>query len=132
VSVSFSAAVENVNYGKYIDQIDEELGKIMTQVGPGKTPQQMDLTQARLCDLIRKLSKDLAKELGLSGSHVLVFMIANSILSTSWISFALRRETSDLSKSPEDRLALVEMLDSLELALEKVINASESHADMKK
>jgi len=46
------------------------------------------------------------------------------------VSFALRRETSDLSKSPEDRLALLEMLESLNLALQRVTEASMRHADM--
>jgi antitoxin component of RelBE/YafQ-DinJ toxin-antitoxin module len=130
MSESFTSAVGRVAYGKYIDQIQEELKSILSQVGPGRTPQEVETTQVRLQELLRKQSKELAKELGLSGSHVLVFMAANAIISTAWISFALRRETSDLSKSPEDRLALLEMLDSLSMALQRVTEAAVRHADM--
>lgn len=130
MSESFPAAVGRAKYGKYIDEIQEELSKILSEVGPGRTPQEVETTQMRLQALVRKQAKELAKEVGFSGSHVLVFMTATAIISTAWISFALRRETSDLSKSPEDRLALLEMLDSMNLALERVIEASTRHADM--
>ena len=132
MSASFSSAVEKVNYGKYIDELQEELKKSLSLVGPGKTPQEAEQTQFRLCELIRKQAKDLAKEAGFSGNHVLVFMTAASIITTAWVSFTLRRETSDLAKSPEDRLTLMEMLDSMDLALQKVIEAAERHADTKK
>jgi hypothetical protein len=129
MSESFGAALEKVNIGKYVDQIQSELKKILAEVGPGKTPQQVEATQQRLQELIRKQARDLAKELGLSGSHVMVFMTATSIISTAWISYALRKETTDLTKSPEDRLAMTDLLDSLGLALGKVIEASSDYAD---
>jgi len=130
MSESFPAAVGRASYGKYIDQIQEELVKILSEVGPGRTPQEVEATQTRLQELIRKQSKELAKEIGFSGNHVLVFMTTTAIIATAWVSFALRRETSDMSKSPEDRLALLEMLESLNLALQRVIEASTRHADM--
>ena len=130
MSESFPAAVGRASYGKYIDQIQEELVKILSEVGPGRTPQEVEATQTRLQELIRKQSKELAKDIGFSGNHVLVFMTSTAIIATAWVSFALRRETSDLSKSPEDRLALLEMLESLSLALQRVIEASTRHADM--
>jgi hypothetical protein len=130
MSESFPAAVGRVSYGKYIDQIQEELQKILSEVGPGRTSQEVEATQSRLQELIRKQSKELAKEIGFSGNHVLVFMKTTALIATAWVSFALRRETSDLSKSPEDRLALLEMLESLNLALQRVIESSTRHADM--
>jgi hypothetical protein len=130
MSESFPAAVGRASYGKFIDQIQEELVKILSEVGPGRTSQEVEATQTRLQELIRKQSKELAKEIGFSGNHVLVFMTTTAIIATAWVSFALRRETSDLSKSPEDRLALLEMLESLNLALQRVIEASTRHADM--
>jgi antitoxin component of RelBE/YafQ-DinJ toxin-antitoxin module len=129
MSASFGAALEKVSIGKYVDQIQSELKKILSEVGPGKTPQQVEATQQRLQELIRKQAKDLSKELGISGSHVMVFMTATSIISTAWLSFALRKETTDLSKSPEDRLVMIDMLDSLGLALARVIEISSDYAD---
>jgi len=132
MSESFSSAVEKVNYGKYIDEIQEELKKSLALVGGGKTPQEVEQTQFRLCELIRKQAKELAKEVGFSGNHVLVFMTSAAIITTAWVSYTLRRETSDIAKSPEDRLTLTEMLDSMDLALQKVIESAENYADMKK
>jgi hypothetical protein len=130
MSESFPAAVGRASYGKYIDEIQEELRKILSEVGPGRTAQEVEATQTRLQELFRKQSKELAKEIGIRGNHVLVFMTTSAIIATAWVSFALRRETSDLSKSPEDRLALLEMLESLNLALQRVTEASMKHADM--
>jgi len=130
--MSFPAAVEKVNYGKYIDQIQEELNSALAEVGPGNTPQQVEAIQQRLQELMRNQSADLAKELGVSGNHVLVFMTATALISIAWISFALKKETSDLSKSPEDRLEMMEMLDAFGSALGNVIVKAENHADMTK
>ena len=130
MSESFPAAIGRVEYGKYIDEIQEELKNILAQVGPGRTPQEVEATQTRLQELIRKQTRELAKEVGFSGNHVLVIMAATAIITTAWISFALRRETSDLSKSPEDRLALQDMLDSLNLALQRVSESAVRHADL--
>jgi len=130
--MSFPAAVEKINYGRYIDQIRDELKSAFAEIGPGKTPKEVEATQQRLQELMRKQSMDLAKELGISGNHVLVFMTANAIISTAWISFALKKETSDLSKSPEDRLEMLEMLDALGTALTNVVAKAGNYADMTK
>jgi DNA-binding CsgD family transcriptional regulator len=132
MSSSFTAAMEKVNYGKYIDQIQDELKNALAELGPGKTPEQVESIQMRLQGLMRKQSRELAQELGISGNHVLVFMASTAIISTAWLSFALKKETSDLTKSPEDRLELMEMLDALGTALSNVIAKAANHADMTK
>jgi len=130
--MSFPAAVEKVNYGKYIDQIQEELNSAIAEVGPGRNPKEVESIQKRLQELMRNQAADLAKELGVSGNHVLVFMTATAVISTAWISFALKKETSDMAKSPEDRLEIMEMLDALGSALGNVIVKAANHADMTK
>jgi hypothetical protein len=132
MSSSFPAAVEKVNYGKYIDQIQEELKNALGEIGPGKTAEQVESIHMRLQELMRRQSKELAEELGISGHHVLVFMASTALISTAWLSFALKKGTSDLSKSPEDRLELMEMLDALGSALGNVITKAGNHADMTK
>jgi hypothetical protein len=72
---------------------------------------------------------ELARELGFLGNQAMVFMLSNSIISTAWVAFTLRRETSDLSKSPEDRLAVIEMLDSLANAMADLIQEGSDYAD---
>ena len=126
---SFQGALQRVNYGKYINQIQDELKHALDDIGPGKTPGEVEATQARLQELIRKQAREVARDVGLTGSHVLVFMTGVAIISTAWVSFALRRGTSDLARTPEERLATVELLDSLNLALGSVIESATRLAD---
>jgi hypothetical protein len=130
MSEGFPAVVSRVDMKKYIDQIEEELKRILIDIGPGKTPQAAETTQTRLQALIRKQTQSISKEIGLAGSHVIVFMIASTIITTGWVAFALKRETLDLSKPPEDRFTLTDMLDALELALANVIAAGSNYADI--
>ena len=115
--------------GKYIDQIQEELKRAITDIGPGKTPGEVEAIQARIQDLSRRQSVELARELGLLSNQVMTFILSNSIISTAWVAFSLRREASDLSKSPEDRLAVIEMLDSLANVMADLIQQGSNHAD---
>ena len=129
MSESFRAAVEKVNYGRYIDQIQDELRTALSEVGPGRTPEQVEETQVKLQALMRRQVKDLAKEVGFLGNHVMVFMAASAIVSTAWVAFTLRRETSDMTRAPEDRLAMIEVYDALPLALQTVIEGATKYAD---
>jgi len=129
VSESFQSALRKIDYGKYIDEIQNELKRAMVDIGPGKTRGEVEAIQARLQECIRRQSMELARELGFLGDRVMVFMLSTSIISTAWVAFALRRETSDLAKSPEDRLALLEMFDALANALADVVQAGSGYAD---
>jgi hypothetical protein len=126
---SFQSALEKVNYGRYINQIQDELKRAMADIGTGKTPGEIERTQTRLEELLRKQAKELAREVGLTGSYVLVFMTAVAVIATAWVSFTLRRGTSDMSRSPEERLVTVELLDALNLALGQVIESATKFAD---
>ncbi|MDA4123943.1 MAG: hypothetical protein OK438_00640 [Thaumarchaeota archaeon] len=130
MSEGFPAVTSRVDMKKYIDQIEEELRRVLIDIGPGKTPEEIEATQTRLQELIRRQTHSIAKEIGLTGSHVIVFMMASTIITTGWVAFALKRETLDLSKPPEDRLTLTDMLDALELALANVISAGSNYADI--
>ena len=129
MSESFQAALERINYGKYIDEIQEELRRSIADVGPGRTPQEVERIQERLHTVIRRQARGLAKEVGFQGNQAIIFMIANSIISTAWLAFALRRETSDLSKSPEDRLLVLDAFNALDIALANVVRAGSDYAD---
>ena len=129
VSESFQAALARVDLSKYIDQIQEELRRAIADIGPGRTRGEVEAIQARVQELIRRQSQELAKEVGFLGNQAMVFMLSNSIISTAWVAFSLRREASDLSKSPEDRLGVLEMLDSLSSALADVIQQGTNYGD---
>ena len=129
MSESFQAALARVDLGKYIDQIQEELRRAIADIGPGRTKGEVEAIQARIQELIRRQSMELAKEVGFLGNQAMIFMLSNSIIATAWIAFSLRREASDLSKSPEDRLGVLEMLDSLSNALADVIQQGTNYAD---
>ena len=129
MSDSFGAALSGVDYGKYIDEIQAELEKAIAEAGPKRTTVELEFIQGRLLAVMRKQSTELARELGFGGNHVMVFMTAASILATAWVSFALKRETLDLSKSPEERLGSIEVLGALELALRQVIESAGDYAE---
>ena len=129
MSDSFESALSKVNYGKYIDEIQSELESAIAEAGPKRTAQELEAIQERLQGVIRRQSVQLAKEVGFRGNHMMVFMTATSILATAWVAFALRRETLDMSKSPEDRLGMIEVQDALELALKRVIEAAGDYAE---
>ena len=129
MSETFQSALSKVDLGKYIDQIQEELRRAIADIGPGKTPGEVEAIQARIQELIRRQSMELAKEVGFHGNQAMALMLSSSIISTAWVAFSLRREASDLSKSPEDRLVILEMLDSLANALADVVQEGDSHAD---
>ena len=129
MSDSFQSVVGGIDLAKYVDQIQDELRRAIADIGPGRTPGEVEAVQARLQDRIRLQSMELAKEAGFLGNQAMVFMLSNSIISTAWVAFSLRRETSDLAKSPEDRLALIEMLDALANALGDVVQEGINYAD---
>jgi len=129
MSETFRSALEKVDYGKYIDEIQDELRRAIADIGPGRTHQEIEAIHARLQELLRRQTTQLAKEVGFLGNQAMVFMLATSIIATAWVSFALQREASDLSKSPEDRLATIEVLDSLDSALQMVAREGSNYAE---
>lgn len=114
---------------KYVDQIEAELKQIRAEASASKAPQDSEEATKRLQQVLRRQAGVIATELGLSGDEFLVFMASTAVLTTAWLSYSLRREISELSKSPEERIALTEMLDSLGLALERTIESGISCAD---
>lgn len=129
MSESFQSRLGRVDYGKYVDQIQDELRRAIADIGPGRTQGEVEAIQARLQERIRKLSLELAREVDFLGNQAFVFMLSNSIISTAWVAFTLKRETSDISTSPEDRLALMEMFDALANALADVVQEGSNYAD---
>ncbi len=130
MSEAFPIAVGKLDLRKYIDQIQEELKNIVREIGPGKTQQEVEASQARLQTLLRRQAQQIATELGLSGNHIFVFMVASTILSAAWVSFTVKRQIDDISKPFEERITLTDMLNSLELAMGNVISASTSYAEV--
>ena len=129
MSESFQSRLGRVDYGKYIDQIQDELKRAIADHGPGRTQGEIEAIQARIQECIRRQSLELAREVGSLGNQAFVFMLSNSIISTAWVAFTLKRETSDISTSPEDRLTLMEMFDALANALADVIQQGSEYAD---
>ena len=132
MSESFPSVISRLDLKKYVLQFEEELRKILTDVGTGKTPEEVESTQTKLQALIRKQAQALSREMGLAGNHVVVFLAASTVLTTAWLSFSLSKEAQDPSKPFEDRLTLTEMLNSLENVLPGVIAKGKEYADYSK
>jgi hypothetical protein len=129
MSEALPKAVDRLDVKKYIDQMQDELKKIAREVGPGRTPLEVEEAQTRFQTLLREQSQEIAKELGLTGNHIFVFMIASTLLTTAWTSFYIRTQMDDISKPFEERIRLTDMLNSLELALGNVISAGTKCAE---
>ncbi len=56
-------------------------------------------------------------------------MTALTILTTAWVSFAVKRQATDISKPFEQRLAFDEMLNSFYLVLSEVVDGGMAYAD---
>lgn len=130
MSEAFPNAVGRVDIRKYVDQLEEELKKILVEVGSGKTRLEVEATQTRIQALLQRQASEIAKEMSLTGNHVLVFMTSLTVLTTAWVSFSIKRQTEDLSKPFEERLAMTEMLNALQLTLGNVISAGASYAEL--
>lgn len=129
MSESFEAVLGKVNYGRYIDKIQDELKQLQADTASRRSATDAETYQESVQSLIRKEAMTLAKEVGLQGNPVMVYLMATSIVATAWVAFTLKREASDLTKSPEDRLATMEMLDALGLALGAVVDSATNYAD---
>ena len=130
MSDAFDVSISKVNLSKYIDELHDELAKILKDVGPGKTEAEMEAGKKRIEDLVRKQTVSLAKETGTGGNYVFVFTLMTSVLMTAWAAFQIKKGLYDTSRSFEERLRLEELLSSLPVALAGVISKAAEHADM--
>ena len=115
---------------KYVDQLEEEFAKMSKEVGQGKSEADMEEGKKRIDGILRKQTTDLAKEVGVRGNPVFVFMLMSSVLTTAWTAFGIKRGMIDMSRPFEERLRLEELLASLGVILSKVVTKSAEHADM--
>lgn len=98
MSDAFDVSLGKVDLQKYVDQLQDELTKILKEVGPGKTEEEAEAGKKRLEDLLRKQAVSLAKETGVRGNFAFVFMLMSSVLTTAFTSFTIRRIMNDMSK----------------------------------
>jgi len=126
----FGVSLGKVNLSKYIDELQDELARIVKEVGPGKTEGEAEAGRRRIEDMIRKQAANLAKETGVGGNYVLTFILMSSILLTAWTAFTIKRGMIDMTKPFEERLRLEELLSNLPTVLSGVIASSAEHADM--
>ena len=130
MSEAFDTLMKRIDLDKYIDQIEEELKNIMRDAGPTRSDTEIDAGKRRLQDLLRRQTSSLAKETGVGGNYLFVFMLMSSVLTTGWTAFALKRGILDMNKAFDERLRLEELLSSVGNVLEDVIARTTTHADM--
>jgi hypothetical protein len=132
LSDTFDVSLGKVDLSKYVDELQDELSRILKEVGPGKTDAEKEDVKKCLDDLLRKQAASLAAETGVTGDYRLVFMLMSSILMTAWSCFTIKRTMIDTTRSFEERLRLEELLSSLPVVLSEVVSRSAEHADMYK
>ncbi len=114
----------------YIDELQEEITKILREVGPGKTDEEMQAGIRRLQVLVGKLSKRLTAELGLSGDYMLLLMLTSGMLALAWTAFYLKRITLDNKKPFEQRLVMIELHNELGEAVSGLLSSATTYAEM--
>ena len=130
MSDTLDVSLGKVNLSKYVNELQDELSKILKEVGPGKTEAEKEVGKRRLEDLLRKQAASLATETGVTGDYRLVFMLMSSVLMTAWSCFTIKRTMIDTTRSFEERLRLEELLSSLPVVLSGVVTRSSEYADM--
>jgi len=130
LSEALDNALKRVNLYHYVEQIEDELGKVVKNDDQPKTPEEAEAGKRRLQELVRKQADSLAKETGVRGNPIFVFMLMSSILTAAWTAFAIKRGIIDMSRPFEERLRLEELLASLGLVLSDVVSKSAEYADM--
>jgi hypothetical protein len=122
--------VLKVNVRPYVDELQEEIVKILKETRPGKTEIEMQAGMGRLHTLISKQSKRLAAELGLAGDYMLLFMLTSGMISLAWSAFYLRRILLDDRKPFDQRLELIELQNSLGEAISALLASATSYAEL--
>lgn len=130
MSDSFDVSLGKVNLSRYVNELQDELSKIIKEVGPGKTEAEKETGKERLEELLRKQAASLATETGVTGDYRLVFMLMSSVLMTAWSCFTIKRTMNDTTRTFEERLRLEELLSSLPVVLSGVVSRSSEYADM--
>ena len=130
LSDTLDVSLGKVNLSKYVNELQDELSKILKEVGPGKTEAEKEAGKKRIEDLLRKQAASLATETGVTGDYRLVFMLMSSILMTAWSCFTIKRTMIDTTRPFEERLRLEELLSSLPVVLSGVVSRSSEYADM--
>jgi len=130
LSEALESSLEKVDLMKYVDQLEEEFAKIAKEMSLGKTEADIEEGKKRIDGVLTKQATSLAKEVGVRGNPVFVFMLMSSVLTTAWTAFEIKRGMIDMNRPFEERLRLEELLASLGVILSKVATKSAEHADM--
>lgn len=130
MSETLDKTISRVNLYKYVEQLEDELAKVVRNSGQPKTPEEAEAGKKAIQELLRKQADSLAAETGVRGNPIFVFMLMSSILAAAWTGFAIKRGMIDMSRPFEERLRLEELLSSLGPVLSDVVSKSAEYADM--
>ena len=114
----------------YVDELQEEITKILAEVGPGRTELEIQAGMSRLQALVGKQSKRLTSELGLGGDYMLLYMLTSGMISLAWSAFYLRRIMLDVKKPFDQRLEMIELQNSLGDAISSLLLSATSYAEL--
>lgn len=116
----------------YIDELQEEITKIIREVGPGKTEDEMQAGTRRLQVMVSRLGKRLAVELGIRGDYMFLHLLTSGMLSIAWSAFYVRRKTLDVKKPFEQRFEMIELQNQLGDAISILVSSAMAYAELYK
>lgn len=111
----------NIDFRKYIDEIQNTIGLTAQEIGIGKTKHERDRGKRRLSKKIRELSDRLTLELGIYGDYNIAHMLTTGMVACAWSTFIVKAKSLDKRRPPEDRKVMARMVDDMTDAYEEVI-----------
>ena len=113
--------LRRINFRTYIDEVQDEIGKTLEEVGKGETEEEREKGRDRLQALLRIQSKRLTSELGLSGDYNIIFMLTAGMVATAWATFILKAKSLDAKRPAKDRTVMGTFADCLADSFEEII-----------
>jgi hypothetical protein len=128
LSEGFSSKIQGVDFKPYLDELEAAIAKALDATP--RTDAQWDVTFSSVEAVISSQSRRLAKQLGMAGDPMLLFMLTSGMLITAWSAFAVRRVSLDTSSEFESRLEMEELVNSLSNSYTDLIGRAAAYAEI--
>jgi len=122
--------LKQINFRKYIDEVQAEIARIICKVGVGATEDEREEGRNRLQAKVKELSKGLTSELGLGGDYNILFMLTSGMISTAWATFILKAKSLDPRRPEQNRVAMAAIADGMMDSFKEIIKQAVSYGEI--
>lgn len=122
--------LNRIDFKKYIDEIQAEIGITVKEVGIGSTEDEKEKGRDRLQAKLKILSQRLASELGLVGDYNIIFMLTLSMITTAWATFILKAKSLDQRRPAPERSVMGKMVECMSNSFKEIIAQAISYGEI--